>query len=215
MGETLQNFFESKFGIITIIAAIAVMLFIIMKTDSKKEKKFDIKSLTISALMIALAILLGNIKMFEMPQGGSVTLFSILPIVLCGYILGTKCGILAGIGAGLLNLILGPYVVHPVQLLLDYPMAFGALGLSGLMSSSKNGLTKGYILGILGRFICAFLSGWIFFGSYAPESFNAVTWSLWYNFTYLAAEGALTLLVINLPPVKKALESLKTNINNK
>ena len=79
-----------------------------------------------------------------MPQGGSIKLMSILPIVLCGYLLGTKRGVLAGICVGLLNLIFGPYIIHPVQLFLDYPIAYGALGLSGLVSNSKNGLTKGY-----------------------------------------------------------------------
>lgn len=107
---------------------------------------------------------------------------------------------------------LGPYIIHPVQLFLDYPIAYGALGLSGLVSNSKNGLTKGYLIGLAGRYICAFLSGWIFFGAYAPESFNAVTWSLWYNFTYLAAEGILTIIIINIPSVKKAFQSLKTQI---
>lgn len=213
MGETLQNFFSSTSGKIVVVAIIVIMLVFILKGNKKKdEKPIDVKALTISALLIALSIILGNIKIFEMPQGGSVTLFSILPIALCGYLLGAKRGILAGICVGLLNLIFGPYIVHPLQLLLDYPVAFGALGLSGLAANSKNGLTKGYVIGLVGRYICAFLSGWVFFGAYAPKAFNAVTWSLWYNFTYLAAEGALTLIIINIPPVKKAFQSLKDQI---
>lgn len=152
--------------------------------------------------MIALVIILGQIKLFEMPQGGSVTLMSILPIVLCGYLLGTRRGVAEGICVGLLNLILGPYVIHPMQLLLDYPVAFGALGLSGLVRDRKNGLTLGYLVGLGGRYVCAVLSGIIFFGAYAPSGFNAVTWSLWYNLTYLAVEGAITVAVINIPAVK-------------
>lgn len=194
------------------IAIIIVILALILKGSKKEEKPVDVKALTISSLLIALSVILGNIKIFEMPQGGSITLMSILPIVLCGYLLGTKRGVLAGICVGLLNLIFGPYIIHPVQLFLDYPIAYGALGLSGLVSNSKNGLTKGYLIGLAGRYICAFLSGWIFFGAYAPESFNAVTWSLWYNFTYLAAEGILTIIIINIPSVKKAFQSLKTQI---
>jgi thiamine transporter len=78
----------------------------------------------------------------------------------------------------------------------------------------KNGLTKGYIIGIISRYICAVLSGVIFFGEYAPEGFNAWTWSLWYNLTYLAAEGAITLIVINIPAVKNMFNNFKVQLSN-
>ena len=209
----MQEFFESTTGKIAVIAVIVILLLLIMR-GGKNEKKVDTKALTISALMIALATVLGQIKVFEMPQGGSVTLFSILPIVVCGYLLGTRRGVMAGFCVGLINLIFGPYVIHPVQLLMDYPIAFGALGLSGLTRNSSNGLTKGYLIGIVGRYICAVLSGVIFFGAYAPEGFNAWTWSLWYNLTYLAAEGIITLIVINIPAVKNMFLSLKAQMAN-
>jgi thiamine transporter len=208
----MQAFFESTTGKIAVIVVIAILLLLIAMGG--KEKKTDVRALTISALMIALATVLGQIKVFSMPQGGSVTLFSILPIVVCGYLLGTRRGVMAGFCVGLINLIFGPYVIHPVQLLLDYPVAFGALGLSGLTSNMKNGLTKGYILGIIGRYICAVLSGVIFFGEYAPEGFNAWTWSLWYNLTYLAAEGIITLIMINIPAVKNMFNNFKAQIAN-
>ena len=207
----MQAFFESTQGKIAVIAVIVILLFLIMRGG--KDKKTDVRALTVSALLIALATVLGQIKIFEMPQGGSVTLLSILPIVVCGYLLGTRRGVMAGFCVGLINLIFGPYVIHPVQLLMDYPIAFGALGLSGLTRNTKNGLTKGYIIGIIGRYICAVLSGVIFFGAYAPEGFNAWTWSLWYNLTYLAAEGILTIIVINIPAVKKMFISLKEQMN--
>lgn len=208
----MQAFFESTTGKIAVIVVIAILLLFIAMGG--REKKTDVRALTISALMIALATVLGQIKIFSMPQGGSVTLFSILPIVVCGYLLGTRRGVMAGFCVGLINLIFGPYVIHPVQLLLDYPVAFGALGLSGLTANMKNGLTKGYIVGIIGRYICAVLSGVIFFGEYAPEGFNAWTWSLWYNLTYLAAEGVITLIVINIPAVKNMFNSFRTQLAN-
>jgi thiamine transporter len=208
----MQAFFESTTGKIAVIVVIMILLLLIAMGG--REKKTDVRALTISALMIALATVLGQIKIFSMPQGGSVTLFSILPIVVCGYLLGTRRGVMAGFCVGLINLIFGPYVIHPVQLLLDYPVAFGALGLSGLTANMKNGLTKGYIVGIIGRYICAVLSGVIFFGEYAPEGFNAWTWSLWYNLTYLAAEGAITLIVINIPAVKNMFNNFKVQLSN-
>lgn len=208
----MQAFFESTTGKIAVIVVIMILLLLIAMGG--REKKTDVRALTISALMIALATVLGQIKIFSMPQGGSVTLFSILPIVVCGYLLGTRRGVMAGFCVGLINLIFGPYVIHPVQLLLDYPVAFGALGLSGLTANMKNGLTKGYIVGIIGRYICAVLSGVIFFGEYAPEGFNAWTWSLWYNLTYLAAEGVITLIVINIPAVRNMFNNFKTQLAN-
>ena len=77
----MQAFFESTTGKIAVIAVIVVLLLLIMRGGKDSEKKVDTGALTISALMIALATVLGQIKVFEMPQGGSVTLFSILPIV--------------------------------------------------------------------------------------------------------------------------------------
>ena len=194
------------------MAVIVVLLILIMMGGKNSEKKTDIKALTVSALMIALATVLGQIKVFEMPQGGAVTLFSILPIAVCGYLLGTRRGVMAGFCVGLINLIFGPYVIHPVQLLMDYPIAFGAVGLAGITRNYRNGLTSGYIIGLIGRYICAVLSGVIFFGSYAPEGFNAWTWSLWNNLTYLAAEGLLTVLIINIPPVKNMFLRLKAEM---
>lgn len=213
MFENLQGFFESTLGQAAVIVVIAVFfLLIVIPTGKQKGQKPDAKTLTISALLIALAVGLGQLKLFEMPYGGTVTVFSMLPIALCGYLLGTRRGVIAGMCVGLLNLIFGPYVIHPVQLLVDYPFAFGALGLAGICSERKNGLVKGYILGMAGRYICAVVSGIVFFGAYAPEGFNAVTWSLFYNFTYLAAEGVITVIIISLPPVKKALEGLKKQL---
>ena len=209
----MQEFFESTGGKIAVIAVIVILLLLIMR-GGKNEKKMDTRALTVSALMIALATVLGMIKIFEMPQGGSVTLFSILPIAVCGYLLGTRRGVMAGFCVGLINLIFGPYVIHPVQLLIDYPLAFGAVGLAGITRNSSNGLTKGYLIGLLGRYICAVLSGVIFFGSYAPEGFNAWTWSLWYNLTYLAAEGIITIIVINIPAVKNMFIRFKAQMSN-
>jgi thiamine transporter len=209
----MQDFFDSSNGKIAVCAVIVVLLLLIM-IGGKNEKKTDVRALTLSALMIALATVLGQIKLFEMPQGGSVTLLSILPIAACGYLLGTRRGVMAGFCVGLLNLIFGPYVIHPVQLLMDYPIAFGAVGLAGLTRDSKNGLTKGYILGVVGRYICAVLSGVIFFGEYAPEGFNAWTWSLWYNLTYLAVEGVITVIIINIPPIKNMFLRLRTQLAN-
>lgn len=213
MFNNLQGFFESNHGKI-IVVAIIVVLFILILIDpgQKKKEKTDVKAMTLSALMVALSLGLSLIIVFRMPQGGSVTALSMVPIVLIGYWFGVKRGVMAGICLGLLNLIFGPYVIHPAQMLLDYPIAFGALGLSGVFRDRKSGLVYGYIFAVFCRYICAVISGIIFFGEYAPEGFNPVTWSLWYNLTYLGAEALITVIILSLPPVIKALEGLKNRI---
>lgn len=173
-------------------------------------KKFTTKQLVYAAAAIALAMVASMIKVFELPMGGSVTVMSMLFIVLIGYWYGPVVGIISGVAYGLLQFVIEPYFFTVPQVLVDYPLAFGALGLSGFFCNSKNGLTKGYIVSVIGRFCFAFISGWIFFGAYAADyGMSAQVYSLAYNGSYIAAEAVITLVLINLPPVKKALEYVK------
>jgi thiamine transporter len=94
-------------------------------------------------------------------------------------------------------------------MLLDYPLAYGALAFAGLMRARKFGLLSGYVVGLLGRYLCAVLSGIIFFGAYAPEGFSAFTWSIYYNITYLGVEGALTVAILCIPAVRNSIGHLK------
>lgn len=206
----LQAFFDSLTGQI-ITAGVIVILFVLILI-SGKNKKTDTKALAVSALLVALSIILNQIIIFKMPQGGSITVFSMVPIVLCAYFYGVRRGLMAGMCVGLINLIFNPYVIHPIQLILDYPLAFGALAFGGIFAAKKNGLIKGYVFGVLCRYICAVLSGVIFFGAYAPEGFNAITWSLWYNATYLGVEGIITVIVLSIPKVKRMFEGFKKKI---
>ncbi len=92
----------------------------------------------------------------------------------------------------------------------DYLLAFGALGLSGLFCNKKNGLIKGYIAGVLGRYFFAFLSGLIFFASYAEGTgMSAPVYSLAYNGAYLGLEALITLIVLAIPAVNKAFARVK------
>jgi thiamine transporter len=173
------------------------------------EKIPATKTLAISAILMALSVALGALTLFRMPQGGSVTPFSMLPIFLAAYYFGVGRGLLVGVGVGLLNLLLNPYIIHPVQVLLDYPLAFGALAIGGLLRHHKKiGMIIGYLLGVFCRYLVAVASGVIFFSAYAPENFNGLTWSLWYNLTYLGVEAVMTVVVLLLPTVRTALDKL-------
>ena len=149
------------------------------------------------------------IKLLHLPMGGSITLFSMFFVTLIGYWYGLKSGIMAAIAYGLLQMILDPYILTVPQMLTDYVLAFGALGVSGLFSRSRHGLAKGYAAGVIGRFIFAFLSGYIFFGAYAPEGMSPAIYSALYNGSYLFTEAIVTLVLINVPAVARALNQVK------
>ncbi len=175
-----------------------------------KKTKFTVKQLAFCAVTIALGFVLSCIKVFHFPTGGSITLFSMLIVCLPGFWFGPLVGIVTGVAYGLLNLILDPYIVYPLQVVVDYILAFGALGLSGFFANSKFGLVKGYIAAVLGRYVFAVISGWIFFGEYAWDGWNALPYSLAYNAIYIFAEAAVTLIVLAVPAVRSLMGRLKT-----
>ena len=177
-------------------------------TKSSK-KNFTVKQLAFCAMSITLGTVLSNVKLFHFPWGGSITLFSMLIVVLPGYFYGLGAGLIASAAYGALQLIIDPYVIFPLQLVVDYLLAFGALGLSGLFANAKNGLVKGYITGVMGRYVFVVISGWIFFGEYAWEGWAVLPYSLVYNGIYIFAEGIMTLIIIMLPPMKNAINRIK------
>lgn len=178
-------------------------------SPKKTGIKLTAKQLAFCAVAIALGTVLSNVKLYEFPFGGSITLLSMLFICLPGYWFGAEAGVITGVAYGILQLIIDPYVIHPAQLLVDYPLAFGAFGLSGLFTDKKNGLLKGYIAGIIGRWIFATISGWIFFAEYAWEGWAPLPYSLVYNGIYIFAEAAITLIILAIPQVKGAFARVK------
>lgn len=191
-----------------IVATLVVLLIGCAIFGSKR--KITAKQLSFSAMAIALAMVASIIKIWDMPMGGSVTLFSMLFIVLIGNWYGLSMGLSTALAYGILQLVIDPYIISFPQLLLDYIFAFGALGLAGVFAKKQKGLMKGYLLAVLGRFVFSTLSGYIFFPTFMPEFFNsAIVYSMCYNGAYLGAEAILTLIVISLPPVSKALGYVK------
>ena len=141
--------------VLLIVALIALAL--ILQPKEKKSRRYSTKQLVFSAVAMALATVTSIIKLFEMPLGGSVTLFSMLFIVLIGYWYGPKAGLMTGFAYGLLQFVMEPVFYSIPQMIVDYPLAFGALGLSGFFSGRKYGLQIGYIAGVIGRFVFCFL----------------------------------------------------------
>ena len=172
------------------------------------------KQLVFSAAAIALATVISvAIKLPSLPNGGSVTLFSMLVVSLVGYWYGPTTGLIAALAYGILQFITGPYIVHPAQILLDYPLAFAALGLSGFFSQKKHGLMIGFLVGATGRFICHQISGLIFYTTYVDtfEGNAAAVWaSTAYNLSYILPEVIITVVLLALPPVRTTMAKLKT-----
>ena len=194
---------------VLVVALLFVAVLFVRKKSANKSAKITVKQIAFCAMAIALGTVLSNVKLFHFPTGGSITLLSMLVICLPGYWFGLGAGLLTGVAYGVLQLIIDPYVLFPMQLVIDYILAFGALGLSGIFSNSKNGLIKGYITAVFGRFVFAVLSGWIFFGIYAWEGWNPLAYSLAYNAIYIFAEAAITVIILLIPAVKKAMAATK------
>ena len=111
-----------------VIAVIAVLAFL----GGSENKQYNTKALTYGAICIALSFALSYIKFFQLPQHGSVTFASLLPLALYSYMFGTKKGVIAGIIYGFLQFIQSPSFYEPMQALLDYPIAFAAIGVAGI-----------------------------------------------------------------------------------
>jgi thiamine transporter len=149
-------------------------------------------------VFIALANVLYLISKFylpflHLPQGGSITVASMVPLLWFALRRGARWGIEAGIIYGLVHMVISGDIYYPAQILLDYPLAFGALGLAGAFQKRP---LIGVTVGITGRFICHFLSGAIFFGQYAWTGWNIFAYSAAYNASYLIPEFIIDASII-------------------
>ena len=195
--------------IIILIAAILITAAILRQRNATKKAALTTKQLVFSAVAIAIAVVCSMIKLFEMPMGGSVTLLSMLFIVLIAYWYGPYVGIITAVAYGLVQFVMEPIFYTLPQMLLDYPLAFGALGFAGFFNKKKFGLQIGYLVGVLGRFFFSLISGVIFFASYAPEGMNPWVYSILYQGSYLLPEAIVTLILISITPVTKSLARVK------
>ncbi len=161
-----------------------------------------VKLLSEATVFIALTIVLKDAlpPIYHMPQGGSVTIAGLVPLLWFALRRGVKYGVFAGFIYGLIHAILpGSYIIHPVQGLLDYPLAFAALGLAGAVKKIP---IVGIVLGIIGRFLCSFAAGIVFFTAF---SIDGIIGSASYNGVYLVPEFIITAVVIYILLKRKLL----------
>jgi len=148
---------------------------------NKKTQK-----LALSGIMIALGTILSFITVYRLPYGGSITLLSMLPVLLVGYIYGTGWGLLTGVVYGVIQALLGAVtssafagldVINVILVcVLDYLVAFGVLGLAGIFKNKVKSAPASFGLGVfvatLLRYVTHFISGYIVYGSYAEWFFG-------------------------------------------
>ncbi len=194
------------------VIGLIILAFVIAKV---RKVKLTTNIITNVGVALALGTVLKMIKFFQLPNGGSATLGSMVPILLIALFYGSEIGLLTGLLFGLLDFILGPYILHPVQVLFDYPLAFAALGIAGFFKDkSKLQMLFGVVLAIAARFLFHFISGIIFYGSYAEPGQSAAAYSFLYNLSYIGPEAVLCILILAVLPIKQLYTTaIKPKIN--
>ena len=185
------------------IAALAALAAILLAV-SRKQQKWTAKMIANGALAIALSFVLSCIRLYRMPTGGSVTLASMLPLMLFAVSYGVGPGLLAGLAYGLLQYLQGGWWLNVWQFILDYLLAFAALGLAGIAhNKSDKWMYIGIPVAALGRAVSAILAGLMWVAGSAPEDLvigstqfsSPLLYSIVYNGTYLVPDTLICLVL--------------------
>ena len=201
-----------------IILAVLILAAIVFLVFLHVRKQLTTKSITYGAVLIALAFAFSLLPpLFKMPQGGSVRFLVMLPLFLYAYCFGFFKGVIVCTIYGVLDMLIDPFIVHPVQAILDYPLAYAFLGCAGIFYKFKKNqivfLLIGVVIGLIGRFFCHVLSGVVFFSEYADiAAYGSVfVYSLAYNsFVFIA--GAIEIGEILILYFTKQLKILTRHL---
>ena len=180
--------------------------------NTQKSSHLQIRTLCEGAIMIALAQALSYVKLYELPNGGSLTP-AMFPILLYALRWGLGRGLGAGFVFGLLQLIFdGAYAWGWQSMLLDYLVAFTPLGLAGLFRGKAWGIFPGTVLGCAARFVVHYISGVTIYKIYEPTEVpglgtfsSPALYSLVYNGSYMLPNMLLALAIaaVLYVPLKK------------
>lgn len=187
--ELVEKFAETP-ATTWIAVGVILALGAILMVIGKSRRQWSARTIAYAALAIALSFVLSCFRLYRMPQGGSVTPGSMLPIMLFSAAFGMGPGLLAGLAYGVLQYLQGGYFLNVWQFALDYLLAFSALGLAGVARHLPKawGLYAAMALAALGRALSAALAGYMFW--------NTAFWpSLVYNGTYLIPDTLVCMLL--------------------
>ncbi|PKL45832.1 MAG: energy-coupled thiamine transporter ThiT [Candidatus Riflebacteria bacterium HGW-Riflebacteria-1] len=157
----------------------------------------NLKVVTECGMLLAAALALSNIKLFQMPSGGSVSL-GVLPLLLLAARHGVITGCVSGAMLGLLMLTTRPFIVHPVQMLLDYPLAYGVLGIAGAIQwkTPLQAATATTLANVI-RLLLHVVAGAIFFVTGKDTVIQALTASTVYNLGHMFPETVICVILVS------------------
>ncbi len=196
--EKVKDWYDANQTVLYISSALVIIVVVALAVIfDKSDKPFNTRCIAMAGITVAMSFGLSYIKLWDMPQGGSVTLLSLLPIMIFSNVYGTKKGVFVCFLYGVLQAMQDPWLIHPAQFLLDYPVAFASVGLAGLFTGVKS-LEKlpqisfmlgGVVAGTM-RFISHVMSGVFAFPS---TDMNPWLFSLAYN-SYVFIDIALVII---------------------
>ena len=221
---TVDEWYEpinNQNALFVILTVVLSAIIVVLALVGDKNSAFDTKALSFGAVCVALSFALSYVKFFSMPQGGSVTFASLLPLALYSFMFGTRRGVIVGVVYGLLQFVQSPQFYQPIQVLIDYPIAFGAIGVAGLARNFK--FLKGNVvaefcvgttIAVILRYLSHTLSGYFVFYSWAPidEGYTALTWTLVYNL-YVLVDLAIVLAMGTFALTSRNLRTLVKTVN--
>ncbi len=219
MFETLL---DNKWMQIAIAIILLASTTLILFSVNKKGGNYSTKSIVYGAVCVALASVL---NLFKFKTGvlmggisGSITMLRMLPIVLYATVFGAGKGVIVGVAYGLVDMLFGLDASGGVvQVILDYIVAFGLIGLSGLAKNTKQPYIFGTLIATVGRFIASFISGAVFFGMYAPEGMNIWAYSAVYQCVTVVPDMLLVLIafaiVQNTNSFKQIVKSMRGEVD--
>ncbi len=191
-----------------IVGGIAFVLFMGYYIMQVRKEKFETRKITMIGLCAALSFILSMVVVYRMPQGGSVSLAPMVPIMLISFMFGTGAGMTTGLVYSFLTLLGGWYILTPIQALLEYVMSPMVVGLVGIANRDKKMqvLIGGASVLVL-RFLIHFIAGATYFAEFADGA-NVWIYSLIYNGSYSLPEGIITCVVLVALPINLIMKQL-------
>ena len=206
--EMFEKFTEIPVG--TWIALGLIVAFGVVLMCFTTKVKWNAKMLAYAALCIAISFVLSYVRLFRMPQGGSITPATMLTVMMFAYAFGFGPGLVCSMAYGVLQMFQDMYIVGWVQATLDYVLAFGSLALVALFRGWKSPLnfSVGVVVAGIVRVFFHVLSGVVYFAEYAPEGMNPLVYSLVYNLSSVGVDALICAVIAFIPGVRKFTRSM-------
>ncbi|MBQ2135302.1 MAG: energy-coupled thiamine transporter ThiT [Clostridia bacterium] len=157
-----------------------------------------------SAVLVALAIALCAIEIQIGALGGSID-FVMIPLFIIAYRNGLGYGITSGLVFGFVKCLIGGGIGWGLpSILLDYVLAYGAVGLAGIFKEKSWAIELSTLIGCFSRFVIHFISGITLYAITAPTELagmtfvNPIAYSTVYNALYMLPNTVIAVIIMSL-----------------